>query len=578
MQTPLLVVVVAIAALCVYPPPPAYADQQNVAATGTIAGTLTSADLGRPIRKAQVKLVSVPGDAAYTTFSDAEGRYLFDGVKPGDYMLSATKPGYLEMALGARRPGAGVPGRILTLAAGQRIDKVAMTLPRGSVIAGIVLDEFGDPAMGVTVRAMRLEFQNGHRTARPVGNAVTDDLGGYRIPGLLPGEFVVAAVPRDSVANASAAAESIRVRQEQVRTAGNTRPQRVPVPEAPSGTIGYVPSYFGGSPTPGGATPIRLGLEEQANGIDLQLISLKTGSVSGVVTGADGMPTLASVQLIDPLMPIAGLAVWFRHPGADGRFSFGGLVPGDYVLRAQGTKAVGEAGTGQFTAILDVHVPPGGEADGSVRLRRGVAVTGALDLAGQAPSVDVTRLRVQLVPVVGASDWEAAAPLASVNAEGRFTISPVPPGPYRVAVTGLPRGWLLASAKVGSLDAADIDLEVKGESIAGLVLRLTEKPSEVTGVVTTADNDPVRDRSVVLFPADRDQWRPAARRIQLAQPGADGRYAFRMLPAGEYRVAAVDPPESGEQFNADYLARILPDSVAITVAAGATVTQDIRVR
>ena len=71
-------------------------------------------------------------------------------------------------------------------------DTIALRIPRGGVISGNVVDEFGDAAFGVPVRALRLSFMmNGERTANSAGQAVTDDLGGYRLAGLLPGEYVV---------------------------------------------------------------------------------------------------------------------------------------------------------------------------------------------------------------------------------------------------------------------------------------------------------------------------------------------------------------------------------------------------
>ncbi len=107
---------------------------------------------------------------------------------------------------------------------------------------------------------------------------------------------------------------------------------------------------------------------------------------------------------------------------------------------------------------------------------------------------------------------------------------------------------------------------------------MTSRTSELTGTVANAENQPVGDRSVVLFPADRDLWLPQSRRIHVAQPGPDGRYVFRGLPAGDYRIAAVDPPESGEHFSAEYLGRIVSSAVNVTLAPGAKVTQDLRVR
>ena len=56
-------------------PPQAAAPAQAPAATGVIAGRLTSADQGRPVRKAQVKLTTASPRQTRTTVSDADGRF-----------------------------------------------------------------------------------------------------------------------------------------------------------------------------------------------------------------------------------------------------------------------------------------------------------------------------------------------------------------------------------------------------------------------------------------------------------------------------------------------------------------------
>jgi hypothetical protein len=575
--------VALFAAACVILGSPTRAQQPAPAASGVIAGTLTSADLGRPIRKAQVKIQSTSPRITRTTVSDAEGRFVFEGLPAAEYRLSAIKAGYVEMAFGARLPGADAPGTPLTLGPGQKLDRIALRLPRGGVISGVVTDEFGDPAIGVPVRAMRFGYRNGQRLAVPVGNAVTDDIGGYRIASLLPGDYVVAAVPREIVAATSAATESLRVRQNEIIAKGSAvERQRIEqarrdAAATPREAAGYVPAFFGGTASPSAASPVRLGLSQHAGAIDMQLIALETGTVSGTVTGPDGAPTMASVQLLDPLMPIGGIAVWFRHPGADGRFRFGGIVPGTYVLRAQRVQKIGSAGDGEFTAVTSVHVPEGGEIDASVTLKRGVSVSGTVE-PGELPVEALRKVQVDLYPILDASTWEAPMTRASPDADGRFTISPVGPGPYRLRVSGLPLGWSVDAALFGGIDAADVDLEIKGEDISDGRVTLTSKTSELSGVVTDAKGEPARDRTVVLFPDDRQLWVPLSRRIHVVQAGPDGRYVFRNLPAGDYRVTVADLSDSGQEFDRDFLAGIVNGSIAVTLAPGDARTENIRVR
>ena len=549
------------------------AAQQPQRAAGTIAGTLTSADLGRPVRRAAVKLTGGQPVTTKTATSDANGRFAFTDLPAGDYTLSASKAGFLESVFGARRPGAGIPGTPITLAAGEQRSDIAMRLPRGGVISGIVTDEFGDPALGVPVRAMRLGYSSGERVAQPIAIDTTDDLGAYRLASLPPGEYIVSAVPRDSVAAQAATAESLRARMSAIAAAGRPPPMR---PPEPPDSRGYVPVYFAGTASPSGAARVDVGVSQQIAGIDIELQVLKTGTITGTVANPDGTPASANMQLIDPSMPIANLGVWFRNSTPGGRFSFAGLPPGSYVLNAQASARGAAAGALSATLTVPVEGEP---VDVALTLRRGVTVSGALDMTTVKPPAALRGIGVRLEPIGTSTDWEIAAHEDAPDPEGRFAFRGVAPGRYRVTVTGLPAGWSLGSAMFGERDAADVHLEVDaGENVAGGVLALTSRSGEIGGMLSTADGAPSADRTVVLFPSNRAHWVPQSRRIHVVQPAKDGRYSIRGLPAGEYRIAAVDGVEAGQQFDPGFLARIAPGAQSVRVTAGALSTADIRVR
>jgi hypothetical protein len=139
--------------------------------------------------------------------TDGEGRFEFTKVPAGEFTLSASRPGYVDTVLGARRPGATSPGTLVRLAAGQKLENVSWTLARAGVIAGTVFDEFGDPAFNVQVRAMRFVYTDGFAQLSNAGASTTDDRGMYRVASLMPGEYLVSAVPRDTVTTLAAQAE-----------------------------------------------------------------------------------------------------------------------------------------------------------------------------------------------------------------------------------------------------------------------------------------------------------------------------------------------------------------------------------
>ena len=99
------------------------------------------------------------------------------------------------MTYGQKQPGNGRAGTPIQLTTGQRMENVKLAIPKGGVLTGMVLDEQGEPSFGVQVRALRYVMRTGERSLQSAGSATTDDRGVYRIPNLLPGEYVVSVTP-----------------------------------------------------------------------------------------------------------------------------------------------------------------------------------------------------------------------------------------------------------------------------------------------------------------------------------------------------------------------------------------------
>jgi hypothetical protein len=69
----------------------------------------------------------------------------------------------------------------------QTVNAINVALQRGSVIAGRVTDEFGEPITRATVQAMRFTYSvDGQRRPQASEIATTDDLGQFRLFGLAP--------------------------------------------------------------------------------------------------------------------------------------------------------------------------------------------------------------------------------------------------------------------------------------------------------------------------------------------------------------------------------------------------------
>ncbi len=160
------------------------------APTGTakISGRVVAADTGTPIRRAQISIDSRDAQVNRSVATDSEGRYELVTLPAGRYRLFVNKAGFVALEYGQARPFEA--GKPLDIIAGQALEKVDFSLPRGSAITGRITDEFGDPVTDVQVQALRYQFINGERQLVNAGRASqTDDLGAYRIFGLMPGDY-----------------------------------------------------------------------------------------------------------------------------------------------------------------------------------------------------------------------------------------------------------------------------------------------------------------------------------------------------------------------------------------------------
>ena len=107
---------------------------------------------GRPIAKAVVNL-SGPIPPRYFV-TDAQGRFAFTGLNPGDYELLASKGDFLPSPIGQQT--AFQSSSRIVVSAGARVNGVTLTLSRGLAVTGTLVDRAGEPLQGVSVQALQL--------------------------------------------------------------------------------------------------------------------------------------------------------------------------------------------------------------------------------------------------------------------------------------------------------------------------------------------------------------------------------------------------------------------------------------
>ena len=511
---------------------------QQVQGTASIRGLVTSTDTNSPVRRAQVRATSPDTRSARLSTTDADGRFELRDLPAGRWTISASKGGFVTQQFGQRHPFESVEP--IDISDGQRFT-ANFTLSRGSAITGRVSDEFGDPITGARVQVLRSQVQQGRRRLVPTANgAQTDDTGAFRVFGLAPGEYYVAAslqaAPADSSAN----------------------------------PISYAPTYFPGTGNIADAQRLTLTLGTEQSGINFVLQPVRAVRVSGTVVDSNGAPTQALLNLV-PAGFGDDVGLQMGNPARvlpDGTFTILNVVPGEYVLTVNG-RATGNA----TPEVASVTLTVGNEdlSGVSVATSKGGTIRGSVVTDNNAKVV-TTNIQVSvqsLRPTPG-----GFLPRTQVSGAGTFELNGLI-GAQLLRVDRLPEGWVVKSIRANGRDITDTPLEFRGSEGATVQVVLTNRISEVSGAVK-ANGQPVTSASVVLFPEDAAQWAFPSRRVRMVRVDQNGVFRAQSLPPGErYLAVAVDYLEQGEFQDPAFLERVRGRATAFSLSEGENKNVDL---
>lgn len=529
------------------------AQQASPMGTGdaSISGHVAAADTRKPIRNAVVQIVIYNNLSSRfrTVLTDEQGKFEFTKLPAGEYYISAQAPRYISMQYGQQQAGpvnSLNPAAPIMLSGSQAFTTADFALPGYCAIEGVVVDEYGDPAPNVWIVAMQLIYAAGRPRLVDVGTndaglRPSDDLGRFRIGGLMPGSYYIAAIT-------GAFAD-------------------------PTAAGGFAITFYPGTTDASAARQVTIAPSQDLLDLSFALSPAKTATVSGRLIDAGGGSVAGDTLMLMPSETTGAALSGSVRSVADsaGRFIFRNLPPGTYTIQAIGRPldAPGRTTFGYRTFSVN-----GTDIDSlTIPIPAPRAVRGRLTFEGdltKLPKPDDVQVYARPVDFESAPAGGGLAPW-TVNDDWTFELT----GMSGLRVIGAAvRGWVVKKVTATGRDVSDTAVDLREHDVNGVEIVLTTRASTVAGTAVDVDGKPLVGYSVVVFADDETKWGIWSRWVTFARTTAQGQFSFRGLPPGAFIAVVVPSVLSGEWQNPEFLRkqRANPDVVRFALTDEGTLT------
>ena len=465
-----------------------------------IAGTVVNANTGVPLPRTRVTIMDakIRSNVQVVISSDA-GRFEFH-VPAGKFALQGAKRGFIT---GAFNQHEQFSTAIVTGVAGVDSENLTLRLSPNAVLAGKVVDEFGEPVRHAQIMIYRENRSTGISQISRIRGANTDDQGKYEVTPLDAGTYFVSAKATPWYAMHPASAREGSKAPDQVDTALD---------------VAYAVTYYGDTAEPEEATPIPVrGGDHLEADIHLHPTpALHLMFHSGENGGPINSPQLQR-SVFDGVEEVEGGEVETVSPGV---YELTGIAAGRYLVRMPDSN-------GQFKEPAAANLTNSQELnDTSGNSTSSISVKVAMEGAAAVPKQVWVGLRNNKAIVVA----------SQVDEKGEATFADVIPGKYDV----------VAGSRTETYSVTRIAWEggaTSGRTLtvpAGTALSVS---ATVLGGSVTIEGIAKRDGKafaggmVVLIPQNPEE---NVDRFRRDQTDLDGTFTLLNVSPGSYSVIAIE--------------------------------------
>ncbi|HXJ45804.1 MAG TPA: carboxypeptidase-like regulatory domain-containing protein [Candidatus Dormibacteraeota bacterium] len=557
-----------------------------------IAGVVVDSVSGAPIERAEVTIAPAGnlGDAS-TTWSAPSGQFLFGGLPPGKYRLTASRVGYTQQGLDQHE------GFMTAVAVGPKLDSehIHFRLFRESVIAGTVLDEYGEPVRSADMFLFRRGFSGGAHTTDLAGRATADDLGVYRFPHLAPGTYFVVAYAKPWYASGSQVIDRVKASDVTILPrparsidvndnddvaavdSAEVLPAPPPAPNPPRDVV-YPLAFYINAGSLDSATPLTVGpgatvtADFSLHPVPALHLLVKApaplhddaprNTETGVVDFAANFPLAASLQLAGTELEQLPVRPAQQMPGY---FEVTNVVPGEIQFRSI---AKNERGISVQSTVQQVTSENRVDLSSSAA----VSVSGTVNplpfaTIGGGDGVSRGQGFLSLTSADGRTTQAS-----QITAKGEFSLV-LPAGKYTVNLVPPAFAHIVSLQATGAAVSANSVTLSPGTSVK-LNVRALQADATVSGTALK-NGHPCAGAMIVLVPEDSTQ---SAALFHRDQSDSDGTFTMSPVFPGRYTLLAIENGWDLEWSKLSVLFSYLAAGVPLEVKPGANVSINVRVQ